>query len=789
MTVEKCKSRQSKTNPYSREKLMEIVKENGLSLKEARGLNKEDLCKYIYDNGVELTEFSEQVPDLVGRRSSNVGRKKKSSKSEPKIKMVKHSRKSKRVTFDIPQSQERPCGIRKTKSNNAYSKLELVKMAVAKGIKRGEASKMKIKDLCALIFTTRRKAFNSRKCSEYSVNQILEYAKDFKISSSDFDANCEDLISSLHYKLKEKCNESSLEDLKSLAEERSLSVDGTKDELCSRILDWEKDNVLSDLNKTYIKFVKGFEKSAELSHKDIRKYLQRKKYSVDKSFSEMVEKMSKNERKDLIEALKTNKEIHPSFVLKSFIQRQTEESCSGGCDLPYGNQSECKRVKDLPCIKNSKLTLKHHQKVVVNHILKHHGLIAVHGVGSGKTLTAVTAIMCVLSSFPKMKVVIVTPTSLELNMKKEFIKYGANSDNPRIAFFTTQKFVNIYGGSEYKLKDTFLIIDEAHNLKTAGGSRANAFIEASKYVSKILLLTATPIINTETDIVNLLRMVDPHSDLTAYYFNRYIKGNRSSYDRLFKCKFSYFKCDRKEDYPSFDEHYVDIVMDQNYYRLYRDLELNERDKIDLSLFTSNSDSDLQVFFNGLRRGVNNLDEDNSQKVKWVIDKVKEGKKTLIYSNFLNAGQRLIINQLKKHGVKYDVIDGSMPQNKRKAAVDKYNDDEIKVLIISKAGGEGLDLKATRNVIILDPTWNWGSIEQITGRAIRYKSHSELPPEERHVDIYYLRLLKPETLYTDDDNPQTIDEYLYVNMIEPKKKMMEDMMEDIERNSIERNDCD
>jgi superfamily II DNA/RNA helicase len=64
----------------------------------------------------------------------------------------------------------------------------------------------------------------------------------------------------------------------------------------------------------------------------------------------------------------------------------------------------------------------------------------------------------------------------------------------------------------------------------------------------------------------------------------------------------------------------------------------------------------------------------------------------------------------------------------------YNEDKLKALLVSSAGGEGLDLKGTRLVQMLDPHWNNEKLRQVEGRAIRYKSHDHLPEEERNVTI-------------------------------------------------------
>ena len=52
--------------------------------------------------------------------------------------------------------------------------------------------------------------------------------------------------------------------------------------------------------------------------------------------------------------------------------------------------------------------------------------------------------------------------------------------------------------------------------------------------------------------------------------------------------------------------------------------------------------------------------------------------------------------------------------------------KIKVVLISKAGSEGIDLKFIRQVHILDPWYNMNRPEQTIGRAVRNFSHKDLP---------------------------------------------------------------
>jgi hypothetical protein len=81
---------------------------------------------------------------------------------------------------------------------------------------------------------------------------------------------------------------------------------------------------------------------------------------------------------------------------------------------------------------------------------------------------------------------------------------------------------------------------------------------------------------------------------------------------------------------------------------------------------------------------------------------------------------------------------------------------VKVILITSAGAEGIDLKFIRQVHIIDPWYNLNKIEQIIGRAVRNFSHKDLKFEERNVQIFmYATLLRKEcSIY------EAIDMYVY-----------------------------
>lgn len=98
-------------------------------------------------------------------------------------------------------------------------------------------------------------------------------------------------------------------------------------------------------------------------------------------------------------------------------------------------------------------------------------------------------------------------------------------------------------------------------------------------------------------------------------------------------------------------------------------------------------------------------------------------------------------RFKKMG-KYAFISGNTgysPNNAKELAEivkdDNKNGGQIKVVLISRAGSEGLDFKNIRQLHILEPWYNTKRIEQIIGRGIRNCSHKALPFEKRNVSIY------------------------------------------------------
>jgi len=189
----------------------------------------------------------------------------------------------------------------------------------------------------------------------------------------------------------------------------------------------------------------------------------------------------------------------------------------------------------------------------------------------------------------------------------------------------------------------------------------------------------------------------------------------------------------------------------------------------------------------------------SGKISYICDKIRESKGIVfVYSQYIDGGAVPIALALESMGItrygrtpslfktapapplnvltmrpkeegkpfkpaKYMMITGQKSLSSEKdrelsllAATDddNINGEKIKVIIVSRAGSEGLDFKNIRQMHILDPWYNLNRAEQVIGRAVRNKSHCMLPYNNRNVEIYlYGTELK-------DSDEEAIDLYIY-----------------------------
>lgn len=120
--------------------------------------------------------------------------------------------------------------------------------------------------------------------------------------------------------------------------------------------------------------------------------------------------------------------------------------------------------------------------------------------------------------------------------------------------------------------------------------------------------------------------------------------------------------------------------------------------------------------------VNKQWTDSSAKLDQLCETLEslreEGHRALIFSQFTQH-LSLIREALQERGFSFEYLDGSTPAKARQQAVDRFQEGDANVFLISlKAGGTGLNLTAADYVIHMDPWWNPAVEDQATDRAHR-----------------------------------------------------------------------
>lgn len=119
----------------------------------------------------------------------------------------------------------------------------------------------------------------------------------------------------------------------------------------------------------------------------------------------------------------------------------------------------------------------------------------------------------------------------------------------------------------------------------------------------------------------------------------------------------------------------------------------------------------------------------SSKLKACLDLLKtyqqNQQKVLLFSTFTKVFD-LLEEELRLNGISYLKITGSTSKEKRKEYVERFQNGEADVFLISlKAGGTGLNLTKAEAVIHFDPWWNVSAQNQATDRAYRIGQHNNV----------------------------------------------------------------
>jgi len=161
---------------------------------------------------------------------------------------------------------------------------------------------------------------------------------------------------------------------------------------------------------------------------------------------------------------------------------------------------------------------------------------------------------------------------------------------------------------------------------------------------------------------------------------------------------------------------------------------------------------------------------------WEMEEKEEdaGKpRFVLYTGTETPEEREIIRNV--YNGAWDFVPSSISTRLREQFENNLYGEVIKIFMITSSGAEGINLKNTRFVHIVEPYWHMVRVEQVVGRARRICSHQDLPEDMRNVKVYlYVSTLSEEQRTSegsielrirdvsrvDRKTPVTTDETLY-----------------------------
>lgn len=408
------------------------------------------------------------------------------------------------------------------------------------------------------------------------------------------------------------------------------------------------------------------------------------------------------------------------------------------------------------------------------------GLILMHGLGSGKTRSSIEA-------YKKLGLPaeVLLPAALKGNYEKELKKWVGKT--PKDVRITSQQEIARKGANPEDFKNKLMIIDEAHRLRNEDTKLYKSLkgIDAKKRV----LLTGTPIYNHPSDIGKLLNIAagkDIMPERQPEFEKEFIQEkvvfpsfihrvlgvspgqelsvkNKDYLKAVFKKMIDYHAGDA-ENFPDVTKESVKVPMSSQQQEIYKammkELPWYMRMKVQAGLPPDRKELDKLIPFLSGARMISNTTKGfvkddkaiSSPKIEKAFEflksKIDEDPtyKGLIYSNYLNSGVEPYKQLLQKANIPFGEFTGDINDKVRNQLVKDYNENKLRALIVSSAGGEGLDLKGTRLVQLMEPHFNNEKIKQVIGRAARYKSHDALDPAKRNVLVQnYLSTVTPSFL--------------------------------------------
>ena len=431
------------------------------------------------------------------------------------------------------------------------------------------------------------------------------------------------------------------------------------------------------------------------------------------------------------------------------------------------------------------------------------GGILADEMGLGKSIQLIYLIKQILLEKKDAKILIVAPTSLIYNWKNEFDKFASDISYKVLAENKTVRkeelehlddynvLITTYGlvrqdQEKYKEMNFELIaIDEAQNIKNPNAQMTK--VVKSLTANTKLALTGTPLENSVLELWSIFDFIMPGYLANMVNFRKKYNIKNVDDDSLKQLnhlndQIKPFILRRKK------KDVVTELPDKIENNIYIDLNSEQKKLYVAQLEKTQKELDNILSTEGFKKGnfkilqlltklrqlcidpriVYENYQGGSAKIENLVSIVKEiienGHKILLFTSYKTALD-IVNKEFTNNNISTYVIDGSVSSKKRMELVNKFNEDNTNVFLITlKAGGTGLNLTSADVVIHLDLWWNPQVENQATDRAHRIGQKNKVEViklickgtiEERILELQNKKKILSDKLIEGEDRDQNI----------------------------------
>ena len=461
------------------------------------------------------------------------------------------------------------------------------------------------------------------------------------------------------------------------------------------------------------------------------------------------------------------------------------------------------------------------------------GLIAAHGTGTGKTVSAIAAFEELKEQGKARRVLVIAPAGLRDNFLNKGVKKFTDSKGIIVSSpgedpgEDVEYIVTSYSAFR-KNPDAFIdaynpdmiIADEFHRAGNPQGKTHQAIKRARERVPKFIGLTASIVQNKPGEVVPLVNIARGSEDQMGTKKEFAKKHVRKTYERRLIRQpeiegsiggtIHYIEDLDASKKPPKETTTVEVKMSKEQLGLYRMSMKGVDPKIIDKIRRGEEVSErkmMNVFTKLMRaRQVSNslhtvnegmsLEEaaERTPKVKKILDDVQEhisstsDAQIIIYTNIVKGGVDVIEAGLKQRGIEYGKFIGKgrigVTEESRQQAVNDYVSGKNKVIIITGAGAEGLSLGNTTLVMLADGHYNPERISQAEARGVRAGGQAHRDPKDRKVQVRRYVSTVPKNFWqmiTFKDPEKSVEQFVYMTA-DRKQRLNKQLREVLETKS-------